>query len=97
MGEKQYYIYLLTNKTNSVLYCGVTNDIKRRVYEHKKKLVDGFTNKYNVDKLVYYEICGNSIEAIKREKQIKGWRRDKKDKLISGFNPEWKDLYDDIV
>ncbi len=71
--NRQYYIYIITNKTNRVLYTGVTNDLKRRVYEHKNKLVEGFTKKYNVRKLVYYEICDDIEGAIAREKQIKGW------------------------
>ena len=72
------YIYLLANKHNNVLYTGVTNDLIRRVYEHKNKLVVGFTKKYNVNRLVYYEVCGSIITAIEREKQIKGWSRKKK-------------------
>lgn len=87
------YIYLLANKHNNVLYTGVTNDLIRRVYEHKNKLVAGFTKKYNVDRLVYYEVCGSIITAIEREKQIKGWSRKKKQDLINVLNPEWTDLY----
>ncbi len=87
----------MTNKYNTVLYTGVTNDLIRRVYEHKNKLVEGFTAKYNLTKLVYYEICKDVKEAINREKQIKGWKREKKEKLIKGFNPDWKDLYEEIV
>ena len=84
-----YYVYVLSNKYNNVIYVGVTNNLTRRVYEHKNKLVEGFTKKYNVDKLVYYEYT-NSIEAaIKREKEIKKWRREKKNKLIESMNPEW--------
>ncbi len=90
--NKQYYIYIITNKTNRVLYTGVTNDLKRRVYEHKKKLVKGFTSKYNVSKLVFYDICEDIEGAILREKQIKGWLRRKKIALIESMNPEWKDL-----
>ena len=77
-----------------VLYTGVTNDLKRRVYEHKQKLVDGFTKKYNVVKLVYYEVFKTIESAIKREKQIKRWRREWKTKLIEKVNPEWEDLGD---
>ncbi|WP_409365651.1 GIY-YIG nuclease family protein [Fluoribacter gormanii] len=73
--HKESYIYLLANKHNNVLYTGVSNDLIRRVYEHKNKLVAGFTKKYNVDRLVYYEACGSIIVAIEREKQIKGWSR----------------------
>ena len=93
MATKDYYIYLITNKSLNVLYTGVTSDLTRRVYEHKNKLVDGFTKKYNVDRLVYYEIYQDIIDAITREKQIKGWARKKKDELINQFNPLWVDLY----
>ena len=88
----QYYIYILTNKNNNVLYIGVTNNLQRRLYEHQNKLVDGFTKKYNVNKLVYYEVYGDIEEAIKREKVLKKWARVKKDNLITNFNKEWKDL-----
>ena len=87
------YVYLLTNKHNNVLYTGVTNDLIRRVYEHKNKLVSGFTQKYNVDRLVYFEVCSGIVVAIEREKQIKGWSRKKKQDLINSLNPEWDDLY----
>ena len=90
------YIYLLANKHNNVLYTGVTSDLIRRVYEHKNKLVKGFTQKYNVDRLVYYEACANIVMAIEREKQIKAWSRKKKDDLINELNPEWDDLYRSI-
>jgi len=82
----------MTNKTNRVLYTGVTNDLKRRVYEHKKKLLEGFTKKYNIVKLVYYEICDDIEGAIAREKQIKGWLRRKKVALIESLNQDWRDL-----
>ena len=75
-----------------VLYVGVSNDIKRRVYEHKNHLVEGFTNKYEVDRLVYFETKRNPTSAIKREKQIKAWRREKKVKLVDSFNPDWEDI-----
>jgi len=91
------YVYLLANKYNNVLYTGVTNDLIRRVFEHKNKLVDGFTKKYNVDRLVYYEACGSIVVAIEREKQIKGWSRKKKYDLINALNPEWNDLYQSIL
>ena len=87
------YVYLLANKHNNVLYTGVTSDLIRRVYEHKNKLVKGFTQKYNVDRLVYYEACENIVVAIEREKQIKAWSRKKKDNLINALNPMWDDLY----
>ncbi|STO26183.1 GIY-YIG nuclease family protein [Fluoribacter gormanii] len=95
--HKESYIYLLANKHNNVLYTGVSNDLIRRVYEHKNKLVAGFTKKYNVDGLVYYEACGSIIVAIEREKQIKGWSRKKKHDLINALNPEWNDLYQSIL
>ncbi len=92
-----YYIYILTNKNNTVLYTGVTNDLVRRVYEHKNKLAKGFTKRYNIDKLVYYEVASNPQSAIEREKQIKGMVRRKKIELVNGTNPEWKDLWDEIA
>ncbi len=82
----------MTNKWNTVLYTGVTSNLEKRVYEHKLKLKEGFTKKYNVNKLVYYEIFEDVYEAIVREKQIKGGSRKKKIDLIEGMNPEWKDL-----
>jgi putative endonuclease len=94
--NKQYYIYIMTNKYNTVLYTGVTNNLKRRVYEHKEKLGGGFTSKYNVNKLVYYEVTEDMNTAIAREKQIKGGSRKKKIDLINSMNPEWKDLYDEL-
>jgi len=89
---KHYFVYILTNKSNKVLYIGVTNNLECRMYEHKNKLVKGFTEKYNLTKLVYYEVTSDIISAIKREKQLKNWHRDWKIKLINDFNPEWKDL-----
>jgi len=97
MDKKQYYVYILANKLNTVLYTGITNNIKRRVYEHKNKLVEGFTKMYNVDRLVYYEVFDDPYNAISREKKIKGWIRKKKVELINSFNPTWKDLYDEII
>ena len=94
--EKQYYVYIMTNKQNTVLYTGVTNNLIRRIYEHKEKLVKGFTEKYNVTKLVYYEVFGDVEQAILREKQIKGGSRSKKLALVNGFNAEWKDLYESL-
>jgi putative endonuclease len=90
--EKTYYVYLLTNWNNQVMYVGVTNDLERRIYEHRNKLVDGFTKKYNVEKLVYFETANDVLAAIEREKQIKKWRREKKNQLVIEMNPEWKDL-----
>ena len=95
-GDTLYYVYILANWNNKVLYTGVTGNLQRRIYEHKNKLADGFTNKYNVDKLVYYDSTDDVREAIKREKEIKGWKRIKKDDLVSEFNPEWRDLSEDI-
>jgi putative endonuclease len=92
--DKQYFIYIMTNKNHSVLYTGVTNDLKRRVYEHKNKLTEGFTKKYNTNKLVFYEIYNDINEAIAREKQIKDGSRVKKIKLIEEMNHKWHDLYD---
>ncbi|MBA7495149.1 hypothetical protein ES702_05728 [subsurface metagenome] len=94
--EKQYYIYIITNTRNTVLYTGVTSDLKKRVYEHKSKLVSGFTKKYNIIKLVYYEIFNDIYNAILREKQIKGGSRQKKINLINKMNPNWQDLYEDL-
>ena len=91
------YIYILTNKNNTTLYTGVTNDLKRRIYEHKEKLVDGFTKRYNITKLVYYELFDNIEYAILREKQLKGGSRLKKKNLIDKFNPDWEDLYDKTI
>jgi putative endonuclease len=92
-----YYIYLVTNKRLNVLYAGVTNNIIRRIYEHKNKLVEGFTKKYNTDLLVYYEMYENISDAIAREKEIKGWFRKKKDALINKQNPLWQDLYERLL
>lgn len=95
--NSMYYIYIMTNKYNKVLYTGVTNNLIRRVYEHKNKLVEGFTSKYNIDKLVYYDCAESIISAIEREKQIKGWTKQKKINIIEAMNPEWKDLYESII
>jgi len=89
---KQYFVYILTNKNNKVLYTGVTSDLIERIYQHKEKLVKGFTSRYNVDKLVYYEIFEDISEAISREKQIKNWHKDWKWNLIKEKNPELLDL-----
>ena len=87
-----YYVYILTNATNRVMYIGVTNDLQRRVYEHKNELVDGFTKKYHVHKLVYYEDYQSIKDAIIREKRLKGLLRSKKDALVDAANPGWDDL-----
>ena len=87
-----YYVYMLTNKNNNVLYTGITNNLHRRLYEHKNKFIDGFTKKYNVCKLVYYETTNDVNSAIEREKQIKGWTRAKKNALVESKNSQWCDL-----
>jgi len=87
----EYFVYILSNKS-PMLYVGVTNNLERRVFEHKMKLIPGFTERYGLTKLVYYESTGDVREAISREKEIKGWVRRKKTALINSFNPEWKDL-----
>lgn len=87
-----YYVYMMTNWNNKVLYTGVTSNLERRIYEHKNKLVKGFTAKYNVHKLVYFEYTADITSAISREKQIKGWTRQKKNELVESLNPKWQDL-----
>jgi len=94
--EKCYFVYIMTNRRNTVLYTGVTNNLGRRVFEHKEKLIKGFTEKYKAVKLVYYEIHEDPSSAIAREKQIKGGSRQKKIELINEFNSDWKDLYWEI-
>ena len=96
MMNQQYYVYIMTNKNNTVIYTGVTNNLKKRIYEHKMKLIDGFTKKYNVDKLVYYEIFNDIYNGITREKQIKKGSRQKKISLINSINPKWEDLYEEL-
>ena len=91
--KRQYYVYILTNRTKTVLYTGVTNNLRRRILEHKQGLVKGFTRKYRVHRLVYYEIEHNICEAIIREKRIKRWHRKWKMALIEKENPLWTDLY----
>ena len=88
---KQYYVYIMTNRSGT-LYTGITNNLTRRVYEHKHKLIDGFTKKYNITCLVYYDVTEDVHSAINRERQIKGWLRHKKVSLIEGMNPKWQDL-----
>ncbi len=92
-----FYVYILSNAHHNVFYIGVTNDLMRRVYEHKNKLIKGFSYKYNVDKLLYYEVTPNIEAAILREKQIKRWRREIKCDAIGRLNPEWTDLYEAFV
>ena len=93
---KYYYIYIITNVKNTVLYTGVTGNLVARIYHHKNKSVSSFSNKYNLNKLVYYKVYEDVNSAIAREKQIKAGSRKKKIDLISNFNPEWKDLYDTL-
>ena len=94
----QYYVYILSNITGTTIYTGVTNDLVRRIYEHKNHLDKGsFTDKYDVTKLVYYEIASDIRAAIEREKQIKGWNRARKNKLVQSKNPKWEDLYENIL
>jgi putative endonuclease len=92
-----HYVYILASKRNGTLYIGITNDLVRRVWEHKQNVVEGFTKQYKVHTLVYYEAVENSISAIEREKHLKGWKRYWKIKLIEERNREWRDLYDEIV
>ena len=92
-----YFVYILTNNNNKVLYVGITNDLVRRIYEHKQKIIDGFTKRYNVNKLVYFEQTSDVNSAISREKQLKSFSRDKKENLINHYNPQWNDLYDSIL
>ena len=91
MNKNNYYTYILTNKSNT-LYAGITNNLYRRLYEHKNKLVFGFTEKYNIDKLIYYEVFDDPESAITREKEIKGWTRKKKIELIKKINPNFEEL-----
>jgi putative endonuclease len=93
---RQYYIYILTNKHNRVLYTGVTNNLSRRVWEHQQKSANDFTSRYHVTKLVYYEIFNDSVSAITREKQIKAGSRKKKLNLINNLNPNWHDLSNEL-
>ncbi len=97
MRKRAYHIYMLTNQNHSVLYTGVTTDIVKRIWQHKQKKIKGFTKKYNIDKLVFLEEYDRIDLAIEREKQIKAGSRQKKMDLITGMNPEWKDLYEDLL
>lgn len=96
MSDKKYYVYILTNTFNTVFYTGITNDLQRRIHQHKHKEIPGFTKKYNVHKLVYFEIYSIILDAIAREKQIKKYRREKKLILINKNNTQFKDLFDEI-
>ena len=90
-----FYVYIIVNQHNTVMYVGVTNDLHRRVYEHKAGLVEGFTKRYNINKLVYFESTTDALSAISREKEIKKWRREKKNNLVESVNAEWSDLSSD--
>ncbi len=92
-----YYVYILASRRNGTLYVGVTNNLIKRVYEHRNDLVEGFTKKYGVHRLVYYEQCEDVKSAIEREKRLKAWKRRWKLRLIEEMNPEWNDLYDELV
>jgi putative endonuclease len=94
--DRYYFVYILTNQSNRALYTGITNDLKRRIFEHREKLQHSFTRKYNINKLVYYEVFQDPRNAITREKQIKAGSRQKKIDLINGMNPKWLDLYEKI-
>ena len=97
MTMKKHYVYILASKRNGTLYIGVTNDLIRRVYEHKNDLIDGFTKKYGVHRLVYYEQYDDVVNAIQREKRLKKWNRQWKIELIEKENPEWIDLYLQLI
>ena len=92
----QYYVYILASKRNGTLYIGMTNNLLRRIWEHKNDLAEGFTKKYGVNLLVWYEVAGTALVAITREKQLKKWNRAWKIRLIEAMNPEWNDLYDSL-
>ncbi len=92
---RYYYVYILTNTHGNVMYTGVTNNLERRLWQHRNGYINGFTKDYHVHKLVYYEYFGDVRAAIEREKEIKGWRRSKKDALVQTANPEWRDLSED--
>jgi putative endonuclease len=94
---RQYYVYILASKRNGTLYIGVTNNLPRRVWEHKNDLVEGFTQKYRVHSLVHYEVYGDIYEAITREKRMKKWKRQWKVELIQKSNPQWRDLFFDVI
>ena len=93
-----HYVYLMSNESNTTLYVGVTNNLQRRIYEHRNHLDKGsFTDRYNIEKLVFFETADDPYHAIEREKQIKGWNRKRKEKLIESINPAWRDLYPEIL
>ena len=95
--NKQYFVYIITNINNTTLYIGVTNNLVKRIFQHKEGKIEGFTQKYKLKKLVYYEIYEEIEEAINREKRLKKWNREWKDQVITEFNPAWNDLYNKII
>lgn len=95
--KKEFYVYILASKKNGTIYIGMSSNLIQRIYQHKNKLADGFTGKYNVDKLVYYEKHDSAESAIKKEKRLKEWQRKWKIDLIESFNPDWSDLYNDVI
>jgi len=97
LNDENYYLYIIASKKNGTLYIGVTNDLVKRIYEHKQNAVNGFTKKYNVHTLVYYKVHRDIEETIMKEKQMKKWNRKWKVRIIEEKNPEWKDLYDEII
>ena len=97
MSDKQFCVYILASKRNGTLYIGVTSGLARRVWQHKQKMVEGFSKRYGIDKLVYYEVHEDGAAAIYREKQLKKWNRAWKIDLIEEANPEWRDLYEEII
>lgn len=94
--DKKFYVYIVSSYLNKKIYIGVTSDLKKRIWEHKNKIIEGHTEKYNKNRLVYYEIFETAEEAIKREKQLKNWHREWKLNLITENNPDWTDLYEEI-
>ena len=94
---KQMYVYIMASRKNGTIYIGVTSDLVKRVWQHKNHILEGFTKAYNVDKLVYYEVWQDELASIEREKRLKHWNRNWKIKLIEKDNPEWRDLYEDII
>jgi putative endonuclease len=96
MSDKKFYVYILAKERNSTFYMGITSDLIKRAWEHKNEVVDGFTKRYAIKKLVYYETFDNAENAILREKQLKKWNRPWKMRIIEEMNPDWKDLYEDI-
>lgn len=94
--KEYFYVYMLSSLHNKVLYVGVTSDLQKRIWEHKEKIIKGFTSKYNIDRLVYFEVYDDAESAITREKNIKNWKRDWKIKRIENMNPDWEDLYETL-